>query len=168
MPTLDEILAIVPPGKMFYIEVKCGPEIVPAIDEALKKSSVKPEQIRIICFKAEVIAAAKQRMPHIKTQWLASFKEDKKTGALTPKTDTIAKTLEKTKADGFNAQANLKVMTPEYVKQLQARGLEVGVWTVDDPAVAKAAADMKVFGITTNRPAFIREQLGGGSKAAAK
>ena len=38
MPTLEEMLATVPAGKRVFIEVKCGPEIVPELDRVLKAS----------------------------------------------------------------------------------------------------------------------------------
>src|SRR3954471_8107407 len=50
IPTIDEVLAIVPPGKLYFIEVKCGPEILPGIEAAIAKSGVKTEQLRIISF----------------------------------------------------------------------------------------------------------------------
>jgi glycerophosphoryl diester phosphodiesterase len=160
IPTIDEVLAAVPLGKMYYIEIKCGPEILPGVEEAIKRSKVKPDLLRIISFNAQVIAESKKRMPQIKAHWISGFKEDKKTGAITPTRETVLKTLAETRADGFNAQANLKILTPEFVKELQAKGLEVAVWTVDEPAVAKQLKAMGVWGLTTNRPAFLREQLG--------
>jgi hypothetical protein len=34
------------------------------------------------------------------------------------------------------------------------------VWTVDDPKVAKFYADLGAWAITTNRPGWLRKQLG--------
>jgi glycerophosphoryl diester phosphodiesterase len=162
IPTINEVLAAVPTGKMYYIEIKCGPEILPGIEEAIKRSKLKPEQLRIISFNAQVIAESKKRMPQIKAHWISGFKEDKKTGAITPTREKVLQTLDEIKADGFNAQANMKMLTPDFIKQLQAKGLEVAVWTVDDPAVARQLKAMGVWGLTTNRPAFLREQLASG------
>ena len=44
VPTLEEMLARVPAGKKVYVEVKCGPEIVPELDRVLKASKLKPQQ----------------------------------------------------------------------------------------------------------------------------
>ncbi|MCB1806648.1 MAG: glycerophosphodiester phosphodiesterase, partial [Candidatus Competibacteraceae bacterium] len=35
MPVLDEVLAAAPPGKQVVIEIKCGPEIIPALSQVL-------------------------------------------------------------------------------------------------------------------------------------
>ena len=41
IPTLEEMLATVPAGKRVFIEVKCGPEIVPELDRVLKASEAQ-------------------------------------------------------------------------------------------------------------------------------
>lgn len=42
------------------------------------------------------------------------------------------------------------VLTPEIVQELHSHGIEVNVWTVDDPAMAQRFLDMGVDYITTN------------------
>ena len=158
-PTLDEVLALVRPGKLFYIEVKCGPEILPALEESLGRSKVAPEQLRIISFNADVIAQAKLRMPKIKGMWISGYKQDKATGQWRPDRATILKTLKETKADGFNSNANFEMFTPKFVEELRGMGLEVGAWTVDKAPDARKLKEMGVTAITTNRPAFIRQSL---------
>ena len=46
-----------------------------------------------------------------------------------------------------------------FVSVAPARGLQVHVWTVDDPAGAEAMLDLGVDGIMTDRPAMLREVL---------
>lgn len=159
MPTLEQVLALVPLDKLFYIEIKCGPEILPAVARILEKSAVKPAQLRIISFKEEVIGESKKLMPHIKAHWISGYKKDKDTGVLTPSPEKILETLKRIKADGFNSKAEPAVMTKEFIGQLKKMGLEVAVWTVDDPEMAQTMKDAGIWGITTNRPAFLREKL---------
>ena len=45
IPTLKEVLAIVPRQKRIFVEIKCGPEIVPILQQQLSDSDLKPEQI---------------------------------------------------------------------------------------------------------------------------
>ena len=77
-----------------------------------------------------------------------------------PTPEKIWRTLAETKADGLNAQGDLTQMTPEFVAELKAKGLEVAAWTVDKPDVAKALIERGVWGITTNKPAVIRAARG--------
>ena len=72
LPTLADALKTVPAGKKIFIEIKCGPEIVPALKAALKKSSLKPEQTIVIAFDEDVIAAVKKNIHGNKALWPVS------------------------------------------------------------------------------------------------
>ena len=48
---------------------------------------------------------------------------------------------------------------PGYVERVHARGAEVHVWTVDDPADVELVTSLGVDVIITNRPREVREQL---------
>ena len=50
-------------------------------------------------------------------------------------------------------------LTPADVARIRAAGLELHVWTVDDPAIARRWIGLGVASITTNRPGWLREQL---------
>jgi len=154
LPTLDEMLATTPRGKRVFVEVKCGPEVVPELDRVLKASGLKPEQTPVISFHANVIAAVKKARPDLPAYWLVSLKkkaDEKKTAE-----DLIAKARE-IQADGLDVSAS-DVVDEAFAAKVRAARLRLGVWTVDDPAVARRVAPW-VSGITTNRPAWLREQL---------
>jgi glycerophosphoryl diester phosphodiesterase len=159
MPTLEEVLAIIPAGKLFFIEIKCGPEILPALEKTLAHLPVPAENLRIISFNADVIAQSKDRLPKIKAQWLTDYKQDKQSGEWRPGHEAVLKMLKDKKAAGLGSKANFVVLTPEFVNQLKGIGLEVGAWTVDKAEDARKLRDMGVSAITTNRPGFIRDAL---------
>ena len=50
-------------------------------------------------------------------------------------------------------------LTAADTKKIKDAGLELHVWTVDDPAVAKHWIELGALSVTTNRPAYLREQL---------
>ncbi|MBB06738.1 MAG: glycerophosphodiester phosphodiesterase, partial [Roseibacillus sp.] len=63
IPLLEDVLATVPPGKKIYIEIKCGPEIVPALLRVVSNSGLKNEQIVIISFNEMVVKSVKKERP---------------------------------------------------------------------------------------------------------
>ena len=158
MPGLAEVLAIVPADKQFFIEIKCGPEILPALKADLAASKVRPQQLVIISFSAEVIAAAKMELPKIKACWLTSFKQDKQTQHWSPAADTVMATLKRTSADGLDTNAH-DIIDAGFVAKLREAKMEFHCWTVDDPMVARRFVKLGVDSITTNRPGWLREQL---------
>lgn len=160
MPTLEEIIATIPPGKKFVIELKTGPEIVAPLAAALKEAPLEDEQILIIAFNAETVAECKRVMPHLKAHWLVRYEQNKKTGAWKPGRATVEKTLKRIKADGLGSKAETAHVDADFLKQLCRAGLcEWHVWTVDDPQVARYYQRLGAFGITTNRPGWLRQEL---------
>ncbi len=159
MPTLDEVLAIVPTGKKVFLELKSGPELAAPIAKVIAASHVSPDQIVLISFHADALAACKKEMPQLKTLWLCGF-EKKKDGPPPPTVEEVAATVRRIHADGLNGQAVPDYFDAAFIKRLGELGCrEFSIWTVDDPKVAQFYADLGTWSITTNRPGWLREQL---------
>ena len=162
LPTFAEVLAAVPAGKRFFIELKTGPEIVPVLVEELAAWRGDRALLTIIAFDADTIAACKRDLPAIRAHWLTSFKQDKATGAWRPTAEQVAATVKACGADGAGMQGQRKVIDEGFVQRLAAGGVtEFHVWTVDSPEDALTFRKLGAMGITTNRPAFIRAALEG-------
>lgn len=160
IPTFAEVLAAIPKGKRFVIELKVGPEIVPVLVEELQRAKPDPASLQIIAFNAETVAACKQQLPEINVHWLTSFKQPKGGGPWAPTAETIIETVRRSGADGVGMQGQRKVIDREFIQSLRAGGVnEFHVWTIDSIADARFFRDLGPTGITTNRPAFIREGL---------
>jgi len=159
IPTIEEVFATVPEGKKIFIEIKCGPEIVPALKKNLLRSKLNPEQTIVISFNKEVIRQVRMTIPEIKAFWLTGFRKDENSGQWTPSLSYIHEVLSDIKATGLDCSARDEVITPSFVESIKDVGMELHVWTVDDPERAKRLRDLGVYSITTNRPGWLREQL---------
>ncbi len=166
LPTFAEVLAAVPAGKRFVVELKTGPEIVPVLAEELARLPYDRERLLIISFKADTIAACKQRFPEIRAHWLSSFKEQDD-GRWGPTADAIAATARACRADGVGLRGERGVVDRDFIASLREQGVgEFHVWTIDDPEDARFFRDLGAIGVTTNKPGLIRRSLVGDSATA--
>ncbi len=155
IPFLEEVLAALPPARRLYIEIKCGREILPELRRVLADSG-KMSQVVIIGFDLATIAEAKELIA-TPTYWLRSAVKDKKTGRPLPHDPNLIRIAKDGGLDGLDvAYAGV---TPEWARAVKASRLEFYVWTVDDPIEARRLTGLGADGITTNRPAWLREQL---------
>lgn len=154
IPELAKVLGIVPEGKRIFIEVKCGPEVLPELESVLGQSGLKEGQAVLIGFGYETMVLAKKRFPHTPVFWLVGADKDKKY-------PPVQELIVKTKAgglDGLNLEKGFPI-DRAFAEQVHQAGLQLYVWTVDEPEIAERLARAGVDGITTNRPRWLREAV---------
>ncbi len=159
IPTLEAVLETVPEGKQIFVEVKCGPEILPLLRKQVKASGLKPEQVVIICFDKEVVSRSRKLMPEYNANWLTSYKQQLLTRKWKPSQNEVLETLDQTGATGLGSKGELSVIDQEFVDSIHKAGFEFHVWTVNDVTAVRKLSDLGARSITTDRPAFIREAL---------
>lgn len=147
IPYIEEVIATVPEGKMLVVEIKCGSEVIPHLERIIGKSE-KKGQIVFICFGWETIVNVKKAFPDNKAYWLSGSKQ-----AAIKKLDEIAAL----GIEGIDMQ--YQAIDEELVTLAKEKNLEVLAWTVDNPKEAKRLNALGVTWITTNRPAWLKEQL---------
>lgn len=157
IPTLEQALATLPKGKQrFFIEVKCGAEIVPELKRILEPMKERASQLAIIAFKRDAAAESKKAMPWVKVYRLAAGKtKDKKPTNLT---QLIADT-KADKLDGLDLGSTDFPWDDAMVKQIRDAGFGLYVWTVNKPADVQRFAKLGIDGITTDDPVMVREAL---------
>jgi glycerophosphoryl diester phosphodiesterase len=152
IPTLDEVLQGVPPGKRLFIEIKSKtPAILAPLRASLQCAGVLPEQITLIGFDYDLMKEVKAALPQTGVLWLSG----------TPGAASLDEMIALCRSADF-AGLDLSWRWPldgTGVRQLRDAGLQLFVWTVDEAEVARHLAALGVDGITTNRPAWLREQL---------
>jgi glycerophosphoryl diester phosphodiesterase len=158
IPTLEQVLALVPDGKRIFIEIKCEPTCLAEFAKIIRRSRTTPEQIVVISFALETMKLVKHAVRQLEVCWIAEFQRNWKTGGWSPKPQTLIEKTRKAGLDGLDFGANGPI-NADLVKQVKAAGLHLYVWTVDSPAQACKLLRAGVDGITTNRPGWLRQQL---------
>lgn len=157
--SLQRALRPTPPQKRVFVEVKCGPEVVPELLRVFAASGLEADQLILISFNHEVIRQFKQMTTAYRAYWLSSLKQDPKSGDWYPTLETLIQRAKQADADGLNLKAVGPVLKPGWMKAIREAELEAYVWTVDDPVDAQRLRSLGVQGITTNRPDWLRERL---------
>ena len=159
IPSIEDVIAIVPAGRMIFIELKTGPEIVAPVSRILSSAGLAADQVVIISLDENVVAACKKQMPSVKCHWLAAY-EQKPSGEWLPTVGEVIETIRRSGADGFGSEARPECLNAQFVRGLRAAGIgEFHVWTVDDLERARYFQRLGAWSITTNRPAALRALL---------
>jgi glycerophosphoryl diester phosphodiesterase len=151
VPTLDELLAA-HPGAPLNIEVKQDePAIEAAVLAALDRHRARDRTLLAAehaPIMSRIRAAAPDMLTSCSAAEVADFVFRLRDGQL-----------EGWAAPGFALQVppsyeGISIVTAESVAAAHRHGLEVHVWTIDDPAEMDALLDLGVDGIMTNLPAL--------------
>ncbi|MEN6578911.1 MAG: glycerophosphodiester phosphodiesterase family protein [Phycisphaerales bacterium] len=149
IPFLEEVLDTIPPGRQLFIEIKCGLEILPVLNEVLTLSG-KRSQVALIGFDIEILKAAKQVLPDVPAHWLCDKKAWWPPGGLA----------KKAKANGLDGvNVHWSAVTWRFARAARRAGLRLYAWTVDTGADASRLHSLGVDGITTNRPGWLRRHV---------
>lgn len=156
IPTLAEALAIIPREKRMFVEIKCGVEGVAPILRAIEMAGLPAKQTDIISFHSEVIAEVKRSRPDLVAHWIVAWKKDKQGSA--PTIDELITTARRIRADGLDL-VDSPLLDATAAAAVRAVPLKLYVWTVDDADAARRLVQLRVDGITTNRPGWLRQRL---------
>lgn len=150
IPTLVEICRSIPDGKKLFLEVKCGPEIVPLLLNQIDASPLQPGQLVVISFNDEVVRTMKARRPGWTVNLLHGF-NGRNPEDLDREMIQVMGRLRTTKASGLGHSAYLG-LTVNHLGRLEQAGFEHHVWTVNDTAKAGHFLKRGTRSITTDFP----------------
>ncbi len=157
IPELRDVLETVPPGKVLFVEVKGPGAMLRELERSLDDSGVR-SRVVLIAFDYDTIVAAKKRMPEVPCHWLFGHSaEASETYGVRSPSDLIER-VGRGGLDGLDVRHD-GPWTAELARELAARGKSLYVYTVNSPETARELRDAGVTGITTDRPAHIREML---------
>ena len=159
IPLLSEVLALVPADRKLVIELKTGPEIVPELVRVLDSSGKRAQAI-LISFSYDAIRQAKRALPELPAYWLHGFSVRERAYFGVSTLDDLIRKAKQASLEGLDVRYD-GPFDAEFVRKLKNEGMDLYVYTVNDAAAARRLAEMGVRGITTDRPGWMREQLGG-------
>ncbi len=149
IPFLEEVIATVPEDKVLFIEVKTDTVIIPPLVDGLASSPDKSRLV-VISFDFDVCAMMKKEIPSIPVYWLHYTLS----GSYKSKWISLAVDAG---LDGLNFR-HIGI-SKDYVEAVHGSGMKMFAWTVDDPVEAARLIESGIDGITSNRPAWLSEQL---------
>ncbi len=149
IPTLAEVLEILPDGKKIFIEVKCGSEIVKPLLGELSRSKLNSNDAVIISFDEEVIKEFKLIAPNYRSLLLYSYE-------VGCNINNLIDVMRNIKADGLSTDNEL---SKTLVEQTINAGFEYHSWTIDSIHVAQKLINWGSSSITTNKPGHLIQQL---------
>jgi glycerophosphoryl diester phosphodiesterase len=160
MPLLDEVIALTPPGKRLFVELKTGPEIVPELVRCMARTGANTETITFISFHYETLKEVRRQLPSYPTQYVVSYtvRESSPPDEHRRRLDKIIGEARAAGLTGLDLKSTWP-LTVDDVGKIREAGLELHVWTVDDPALAQHWIKLGAQSLTTNRPGWLREQL---------
>jgi glycerophosphoryl diester phosphodiesterase len=155
VPELSEVLGILPEEKLAFVEIKCGPEILPALAEVVPPVGARA---MFVGFSLETMALTKQQFPGCAVLWnLELFKDD--TGRWRPEALELIARARGAGIDGLGI-GFCSGVNRELVEKIREAGLKFFVWTIDDVEQAKNLRSLNVDYLATNRPGWVRENMG--------
>jgi glycerophosphoryl diester phosphodiesterase len=154
IPLLGDVLDVLPPGRMFFLEIKDGVGIVEPIGRILEEKEADPASVTIISFNDDVIRECRAKMPGFQAHWISDLEKINKKGM----ESYYSARFKATSGQGLQFQANSPV-SPLWLALFKEKGVPLTSWTVDDPMIARKMIDIGVSYITTNRPGPLRAEL---------
>lgn len=153
IPTLAEVLDIVPLGKRLFIEVKCGVEAIPELVRVLSVAKAAREQTVLISLDFDTIVAVKRVLPDRLALWVTEqFASGKVDSPLQPATGELIQRALAARLDGLDIN-DLVGRPSGDIAAIRRVGLRTCVWTIDSLDRARWLRGEDMESITTNVPA---------------
>lgn len=158
IPVLNEVLATLHADRRLFVEIKCGPEIIPALEKSFRAWGGPMDRITLIGFSIPDMQAVKQVWRDVQVHGLGCIEYDLGQNAWLPTVDECLGAVRRAGLDGAGL-SDCPAIDRSFVHSFHAANLKLGVWTVDCPSTARRLLDAGVDSLTTNRPGWLRQEL---------
>jgi glycerophosphoryl diester phosphodiesterase len=152
IPLIEELLTAWPEAR-FNIDVKDFPAIRP-LAEVLRRTGAS-ERVCVASFSPRRLRMFRQAVDHTVCTSLSPLG----VAAVRAGADGARLAARFAASGAACAQIPVGMATPRFIRRAHALGLQVHVWTVDDPAVMRRLLDSGVGGIMTDDTLALRDVL---------
>ncbi|MDR0869360.1 MAG: hypothetical protein LBN39_01060 [Planctomycetaceae bacterium] len=159
VPTLDEYLQVLKGTECYpVIEIKMD-GIADKVAEAVHNAKML-DVSSVISFSEKAVKDIRRIEPKLPVAWLYS-ENLKGKGTVEENADRLAEFLIKKCKELDTPMLDLahNILSEKLIKKLQAEGIHVWAWTVDEPARMEQLLDWGIESITTNKPDVLAEIL---------
>jgi len=152
IPLLAEVLRAMPPKACINVELKCegwnDGGLTAAVVKVIREARAEG-QVVISSFNAPCLARLRYLAPKLRRGYLID----------PDRSFLLHGRLLAGPLSNYSVHPSAETCTAEGVRRWRAHGLEVAVWTVDEPQRARAFRDMGVRYLITNQPKAVRAGL---------
>ncbi len=153
IPTLTEVLDIVPSGKRLFIEMKCGLDTIPELVRVLSAAKTVREQTMLISLDFDVIVAVKHALPERSAFWATEqFATGEARSPLRPMTSELVQRVLSAGLDGLDIN-DVVVRPTGDIASIRQTGIATCIWTVNSIERARWLRAEGIESITTDVPA---------------
>jgi glycerophosphoryl diester phosphodiesterase len=177
LPTLREVLDVMPPAGRLYVEAKNGPGIVGPLLAEVDAAGKGPDQIVFISFSIDTISVLKRTRPELTCYWILVFEELEpgrwRAGYDRTEDDGLTfRTIwqqpvdyaallalarnDDVRLDGLDVSYQ---QPDDFAAAMGKAGMPWGTWALDDGDLAVLMARKGAIQITTNCPDDVRGAL---------
>ncbi len=159
IPTLEEILELLPQNKGLFLEIKdANPLFFVRLQEIVEQYRLSPARLRLIAFDPVLCRKAKRLFPQHKVYWLYNWYVAKENGLLSNTPQEILKMVELLPCDGLNLNP-FPWIDVDFVRQLRALNKDFCVYNVNRFEDALKLITLGVDAIATNYPLLLRRKI---------
>ena len=150
IPTLAEVLAVVPKGGTVFVELKSGPETADAVAKVIRTAAIEQRgaHVALQAYDAATLSALASALPDAPAYWTVD--PPTADGRLLPYEPSVIDEAVKRRFAGL--ALDVRGVTDDFLAAAKRAGLEMDVWTLNDAALLRTWLGKDVRWIETDRP----------------
>lgn len=154
IPRLYDVLEQMPKGKVIFVEIKCGAEIVPKLKQVLAAFPQRQQDVFMLGFNPLTMDVAKKNLSDHAVYLNVEPSDQVGPVPLHPVEELIA-FAQSYAFDGLSLGYDTTIIPP-VARKMKNAGFKLAAWTVDDAVTARRVQGMGFDFLLTNHSSLLR------------